>query len=216
MLPWLQSFLRSSIGKKASMAVSGLLLVGFLIAHLAGNLTLFADGNGQAFDAYAAQLRSLGPLLLAAELGLLALFLTHIAFAAWTTWQNRRARSSRYALPASHGGRTFASGTMPLTGLVVLFFLVVHLVHFRFDAAFAEGPAALVRATLSQPLPAAIYLLGALALTIHLVHAIPSALQTLGWHHPRWTPVLARTGLVLAVVLGLGFASFPVYALLRW
>ncbi|QDU67547.1 succinate dehydrogenase cytochrome b subunit [Engelhardtia mirabilis] len=216
MVTWLQTFVRSSVGKKACMAISGLLLVGFLVAHLAGNLTLFLPDDGAAFDAYAQKLHDLGPLLYVAEVGLLALFVVHIAFAAWTTIGNRKARTSRYAVQPDHGERTVASSTMPITGLIVLLFLIVHLIHFRLDERFEQGPFDLVEGTLAGPIAALIYIVGVLALTLHLTHAIGSALQTLGVNHPRWSPLLRRAGVGLALILGLGFLSIPIYALIAW
>ncbi len=213
---WLAQFFRSSIGKKYLMAITGLLLVGFLVVHLAGNFLLYV-GDGAKFTAYARGLHDLGPLLWLAELGLVALFGLHIGFAVRTILDNRKARPQRYAVANSRGAKTFASATMPLTGAVVLFFVLVHLWHFRLDDAFkGDDPAGLVRDTLASPLVALIYLVGVGALTVHLSHAIQSALQTLGLDHPNFTPIRAKLGIGLAVALGLGFASFPVYALIAW
>lgn len=216
MVAWVEPFLQSSIGKKVSMAVTGLALVGFLVAHLAGNLLLFKPDDGAAFDAYAQQLHDLGPLLYVAEVGLLGLFGLHIAFAVWTTIGNRKARESRYAIAPDHGERSLASSSMPITGVIVLLFLIVHMFHFRLDGRFKDGPFELVASTLSSPLAALIYIAGVLALTLHLSHAIGSAFQTLGMNHPRWTPLLRRAGVTVALVLGLGFLSIPIYALVAW
>jgi succinate dehydrogenase / fumarate reductase cytochrome b subunit len=230
---WFQTLLTSSIGTKVSMALTGLLLVGFLIAHLAGNLLLLRDDGGAAFDAYAQKLHDLGPLLLVAEVGLVALFGAHIALGVRTALENRRARTSRYAVDASHGGKSFASATMPISGAVVFVFLVIHLINFRFDDRFKQGlaerlspadagsgglvgAAGFVADSLAAPLLAVVYMVGVAALTLHLSHAIQSALQTLGANHPRWTPLLRRGGLALSLVLGLGFLSIPLVALMRW
>jgi succinate dehydrogenase / fumarate reductase, cytochrome b subunit len=198
------------------MAVTGLLLTGFLVTHLAGNLTLFADSDGARFTAYAEGLAALGPLVWAAEAGLLALFLLHIGFAAQTVIDNRRARPRRYAVEASRGRKTFASSTMWITGAIVLLFLIVHIWHFRLDSAFRGSPAGVVKSTLASPVAAGIYLVGIAALTLHLSHAIQSALQTFGLNHPRWDSVRRRASLTLALVLGVGFAAFPIYALIAW
>jgi succinate dehydrogenase / fumarate reductase, cytochrome b subunit len=224
MLRWLGSFLASSIGKKALTALTGLLLVGFVVAHLAGNLLLLKGDQGRAFELYAQKLHDLGPLLIVAELGLLALFGTHIAFALRATLQNRRVRNQPYAHSPGHGGRTFASASMPLTGSFLLLFLVVHLVNFRFDDEFKQrfaedrggaGASAQVLESLSDPLLAGVYLLAFLALGLHLSHGIQSALQTLGAHHPRYTPVLRRIGFALAGLLALGFSAISAYAFWR-
>ncbi len=227
MLNWLGSYAVSSIGKKVTMALSGLALVGFLVTHLSGNLLLYKGDDGRAFELYAQKLHDLGPLLLVAEFGLIALFGAHIFLAARTTLENRRARTSRYAVATNHGERTFASSSMPITGLVILLFLIVHLINFRFDSAFKDkfahgegavegvGSANMVWSQLAGPVEALLYLVGVIALTIHLVHAIPSALQTLGVSHPHLNPWLRKLGIGLALLLGLGFASLPVAALVR-
>ena len=107
-------FLGSTIGKKIAMSLSGLLLTGFLIAHLAGNLLFFKDAEHAAFDSYAHTLEA-NPLLPVAEVGLLLLFLTHLFLAFATTRANREARKTRYAVQASRGERTIASSSMLIT-----------------------------------------------------------------------------------------------------
>lgn len=224
MLSWIGRYLNSSIGKKTNMAISGLLLVGFLIAHLSGNLLLTAGDEGAKFDGYAQKLHDLGPLLYVAEMILLGLFVVHIGFGLRATWENRRARPGKYAVNASHGERTFASSTMAITGLIVLVFMVLHLIDFRFDSDFKGlfkgdnhgiGAADFVLAELAEPVHAVIYLVGVLALTIHLSHAIQSAFQTLGLRHPNLFGPLRVAALGLTIVLGLGFAALPIFALLQ-
>ncbi len=204
----------SSIGKKAVMAVSGLLLIGFLIAHLAGNLLIFSGQQGTAFDEYAAKLES-NPLLPVIEVGLFVVFATHIVMALRVSSENRQARGQGYAVRSSMGERTLASASMLVTGVVVLVFLIVHLVDFRIGKRYmdpANGSlAALVKRRLHEPLGAAVYLAGVTALGIHLRHAFRSALQTLGVNHPALNPLLVRLGWALAILLGLGFASFPIF-----
>lgn len=214
----LQAFLRSSIGKKSLMAVTGLLLIGFLIAHVAGNLTLYADSDGKAMASYAQKLADLGPLLWLMEIGLLVLFVVHIALGMRTAMANRDARPSRYKDAAPKGRRSPASITMIATGVVVLVFLVIHLVDFRLAEGVAAHPepatlAQAVVARLSTPLGAGIYFVGMIALGVHLWHAFQSALQTLGWRHPAYETLIVRTGVTLAVVIAGLFATFPVLCL---
>ena len=210
MLSWIGRFLTSSIGKKTFMALTGLGLVGFLVVHLAGNLTLF--GSDTAFNAYSAKLESYGVLLTAAEIGLAGLFAVHVASALRLSRENRAARPVGYALRATMGERTIGSASMLVTGLVVGVFVVVHVLDFRIPklAGEIDDLAAAVRARLSSPLGALIYLVGVGALGLHLSHAIQSAFQTLGVNHPRWTPLLRSLARALALILTLGFASFPI------
>jgi succinate dehydrogenase / fumarate reductase cytochrome b subunit len=203
--------LASSLGKKAVMAATGLLLVGFLIAHLAGNLTLYADRDGAAFDAYCAKLQGFGPLLLVAEVLLALLFGAHVYLGVRLTLENRDARRDGYAFRNSRGRKTLGSSSMFFTGALVLGFLIKHVLDFRFDALFHESPAAAVRASFHQPVTVAIYVVGMAALGLHLSHAFRSAFQSLGIHHPRLVPLLERAGLALAIVLPAGFVSIPLY-----
>ncbi|MBM3991769.1 MAG: succinate dehydrogenase cytochrome b subunit [Planctomycetes bacterium] len=207
------AFLRSSIGKKSLMAVTGLLLILFLCAHVVGNLTLYADSDGAKFNAYAAQLEALGPLKLVAEVGLVALFGVHIALGMRAILENSEARPARYKDLAPKGNRTFASMSMSITGLVVLAFLVLHIVDFRLADFSEQGLAALVVERLSSPLGGTIYFVSMAFLGVHLWHAFQSAIQTLGMRHPSYAPTIALIGRALAVALAVAFASFPVLLL---
>lgn len=196
------------------MALTGLALIGFLFVHLAGNLTLYADDTGEAFREYEHALETKGPLLLVAEVVLLALFVAHIVMGLRVTLQNRAARAEPYRIRASMGKRTAASSTMIVTGLLVGVFLVIHIIDFRMaklmGAERVSDMARAVKERLATPLGAGIYLAGVAALGIHLSHAFKSAFQTLGLSHPRYTPLIEKLGLLVAVLLFLGFASFPV------
>lgn len=224
MLTWLRQTLSSSLGKKYLVAISGLMLVGFLIVHLLGNLNLYVGGSGAAFNHYAHFLTA-NPALPLAEVALAALFVLHIAFAIRVTYQNRGARHSRYAVASSKGKKTLASSSMIFTGLIVLVFLLVHLYDFRIGKETATAAAsygrdaelfdlaAMVRHRLSDPVGAGIYLVGVVVLGIHLSHAIRSSFQTLGVNHPHLNTLIVRGGIGLAVLIALGFASFPIYFL---
>lgn len=191
------------------MSVSGLLLVGFLFAHLAGNLLFFKDSEHAAFDSYAHTLES-NPLLPLAEFGLLLIFLTHLFLAFLTTRVNREARKTRYAVQASLGKRTLASSSMLITGLIVLAFVVVHLLDFRFRERAADGLAGMLTRRLSEPIGAGIYVIGVAALGLHLTHAVRSALQSVGANHPRYNNLIQRGGVLVALVIFLGFSAFPI------
>ena len=195
------------------MAATGLLLVGFLVIHLAGNLLLFADDTGATFDAYAKQYHDRPALLYTAEVLLVALFWCHIYLAFRTTLDNREARQRGYAIRQSLGKRTIASASMFVTGAIVLGFLIVHLLDFRLNPDSEQGLARLVRARLTSPLGISIYAVALLALGLHLSHGVRSALQTLGVNHPRFNPVLSKAALALAVILFLGFLSIPLLLL---
>ncbi len=212
MFTWLGRFLSTSVGKKTVMAITGLSLVGFLVVHLLGNLNLWTGGD-EGFNGYAEHLESLGWLLSVAEVGLLAIFIVHAVLALKITAENRAARPTRYAHRATMGGTTPGSATMLITGLILLVFIIIHVIDFRVPALRGEieDLAVVVRARLGTPLGAGIYLVGVLAMGLHLSHAIQSAFQSLGLAHPRWTPIVRVGGRVVAVLVPLGFATFPLF-----
>lgn len=209
MLHRLGRFLRSSIGRKFLMSLTGAALMGFVLVHLLGNLTLFADSSGEVFDSYAHAIES-NPLLPLAEIGLAVLFVVHIALGIRLALDNRDARPARYKELQAHGGRTLASLTMPVTGVLVLIFLVVHLLDFRLAERDPDGLAAMVVTRLESPLAALVYGAGVLALGVHLWHAFQSAFQSLGLFHPRYRDLIRNAGRAFAVLVAVGFAAFPV------
>lgn len=220
--------LSSSVGQKFLMAVSGLSLVAFLVVHLGGNLQLYA---GEAvFNAYAEKLHSLGPLLAAAEIGLFATFALHIGLAISTSSMNRLARKSDYAMKQTKQGLFVlpsggASAWMMLTGILIGIFLVVHIIDMKlkkgfdvdYSAAMVDGVPTnsyqSVKAVLSHPVHAAIYIVCLVALGIHLSHGVRSSFQTLGLNHRNWNFVFKVVGISTAWLIAGGFISLVVWAL---
>lgn len=217
--------LRSSVGKKLLNGLTGVLLLLFIVAHLAGNLTIFVGKD--ALNAYAAATHSLGALLIVAELGLVVLFLAH-AVSAISVWlDNRRARKSGYVMKKSKGAaskQTLASRTMIVTGIVLLVFLVVHLWQFRFGPAYMttlpghEGEVwdlhRIVVETFKQPVWVAIYVAVMVLLGFHLRHGFWSAFQSIGALNPKVRPIAFSAGLVFALVIAIGFLLLPVFVYL--
>jgi succinate dehydrogenase / fumarate reductase cytochrome b subunit len=219
--PW------SSVGKKLLNGLTGVLLLVFIVGHLAGNLTIFAGKD--ALNGYAAVTHSLGGLLIAVELGLGAVFLLH-AVSAIVVWRdNRRARQARYAVTRSKGAaskQTIASRTMIWTGIVLLVFLVIHLWQFRFGPGEAQGYVAdlngrevwdlhrIVVETFQQPAWVAFYMGVMVLLGFHLRHGFWSAFQSIGALGPRVRPFAFSAGLVFALVIAVGFFVLPLYVYL--
>jgi len=216
MLRWIGNALASSVGRKLVVGLSGLLLVAFLVEHLIGNVTLYVDSSGEAFNAYVHFLKQFGSLLYVAELALALLFACHIVLAIRLSLENRQARLQRYVVRNNRGAQTFGSVSMFVTGALILGYLLKHLWDFRFDARFDEDPAALVKATLSQPLHGLVYVAASVLVGIHLSHGFRSAFQSLGISHPKLDPLLVVVGRGLAGLFALGFASFPLYYLFIW
>lgn len=216
---WLGNALASSVGKKTVMGLTGLLLVGFLLEHLYGNLGLmppFGDDHGERFTEYRDGLHSFGIWLNFAEVGLAALFLCHAYLGIRLSLENREARKQGYAVRNDRGAKTFGSGSMFITGALLLGYLIKHITDFRLNDEYQEAPFETIAATLSQPGNALIYVVAMLVLALHLSHGFQSAFQSLGFNHPRWTPILRVTGYALALAFAGGFALIPLYYLLVW
>ncbi|MCA9056920.1 MAG: succinate dehydrogenase cytochrome b subunit [Planctomycetaceae bacterium] len=234
-IPGCRSIVRAcstSVGQKILMALTGLSLCGFLIAHLGGNLLLFA--GEEKFNHYAETLHSYGPLLAVAETGLFGMFLLHIGLAISTTAMNKAARGTDYREKASKQGVFVMPGGafswMVVTGVVVAFFLVLHLTDLKFKAnplvdypevAAAEtaesheghNEYAAVRAVLKNPINTVAYAVALIALGIHLSHGVRSALQTLGVNHRRWNVLLDIVSRVFGWAIAAGFLSIVVWAM---
>ena len=214
----------STIGKKFVIAVTGLLLCGFLVVHLVGNLLLYVGPT--AYNDYAHALHENDALLKVGEVGLVALFLTHLMLAIRISFENRAARKVRYRLNESkienRQSPFHPENFMLISGLFVLGFLVLHLVDFTFllrtDIAYSnyEGnEAAKADAILSTPLTQIVYAIGCALLGLHLAHGFSSAFQSLGMNHPQYESLLKWIGVIFAVVIAVGFVSFPIVYFLR-
>ena len=199
------TFLSSPIGKKMGMALTGLILYGFLVGHLLGNLLLLKDDGGRSFNAYSDFLIN-HPLLIPAEIFLVVVFALHLFLAISVTRDNRRARPVGYQTTQSAGGRSFASHTMIYSGVVILVFLVLHLKTFKYGDK-PSGLYDLVLATFQQTGYLIWYAVAMLVLGFHLWHAFHSAFQTLSIRSDK----VKSLGLVLCLFLALGFGFLPVY-----
>lgn len=209
---WLCDFWRSSIGGKVTMAVTGLLLFGFVIAHLLGNLQLFAGPD--KINAYAKMLHDLGPLLWVARIGLLVIFVLHVATAIRLSRANKAARPVAYAKQATMQA-TMASRSMVLSGLSLLAFLGYHLAHFTLGMVgsdFAKKAAgaggfdvyAMVTSGFANPAVVAAYVAFQVVLFLHLSHGLQSFAQTVGIHHGRYTPMIKKLSFLLAAAIAGG------------
>jgi succinate dehydrogenase / fumarate reductase cytochrome b subunit len=192
------------------VALAGLLLCGFLLTHLLGNLFLFV--GPKAFNHYAETLEH-NPLLPLAEIGLVALFVLHIVLSLRARWANMKARPIAYESFEGKGARTPGSRSMAVTGTLVLAFLIVHLKSFRFAAEQMRDTDMyqLVTSAFTSPLYAAFYVIALVGVGLHLSHGFQSAFQTLGLNHPRYTPLIKKAGIAFAILVALGFASMPIY-----
>jgi succinate dehydrogenase / fumarate reductase cytochrome b subunit len=225
-MSWFGDFYRSAVGKKAVMAVSGIILFGFVLGHMIGNLKLYEgfDEHGvRLINSYGLFLRTVGTpavprtgLLWIARSVLLVAVLLHI----WAAWQltlmNRQAR------PAAYSRRdivhtTYASRTMRWGGVIILLFVIYHLLDLTWGQAnpgFVEGDVYHnVVASFSRWWVSAFYIAAQVALGFHLYHGLWSMFLSLGWNHPRFNSWRGGFAHAFAWIITLGNISFPLAVL---
>ena len=216
-MPRTTSFLDASVGKKAVMAVTGLVLFGFVVAHMIGNLTAYI--GPEAMNGYAVWLRELlhGAGLWIARGVLLASVILHVWAAVLLTIENRKARPVGYRQRRWEES-TYASRTMVWSGPILALFIVFHLLHLttgNLHPNFVEGDVYHNFVAGFRVLPVSVFYIAAmLCLGLHLFHGAWSLLQTLGLSHARWNPLRYAVAGTLTAVVVLGNISFPVAVLL--
>ncbi|HUN65832.1 MAG TPA: succinate dehydrogenase cytochrome b subunit [Bacteroidota bacterium] len=209
---------QSSVGKKILMGTTGVCLCIYLIVHLCGNLLLFKNDGGAAFNAYAEILPSL-LFIRVIEILLFAIFLGHMILGTILWLKNRSARPRRYAVNAAGENSPLVSRIMFITGAVVACFLIIHLRQFWAPARFGADKVemyALVKAALGDPVYGSVYIAGMVLLALHLRHGFQSAVQTFGLRNSAYLPLINLIGLLFWVLIPLGFAAMPVYFLLKF
>lgn len=210
----LTEILRSSVGKKFFMAITGLMLLGFLVFHLSGNSTLFFGLD--TFASFVDFLAGTGPFVYLAELILAIIFLSHILLGIVLTFSNWKAREVQYAVKNDRGGQTFASKTMPYTGLILLIFLVIHLLDYTIAKYVAgwDGWQLAVRVSDSFKNVARVsfYVFAVIVLGVHISHGFWSLFQSIGLAHPKYTKTLQTLGKILGILFAVGFAFIPFIA----
>ena len=211
---WLTAALGSSLGKKLMMALTGLAFIGFLAAHLAGNLTVY--GGKAAFNGYAEKLQSLGPLLHVFRAGLITFALVHVLTGLYLFLQNRKARPANYAVHASAGGRTLSSRTMPYTGVIILGFVIFHLFHFTFVDKTGTTIFDMVTSAFKQPLLIVLYIAFMVVVALHVRHGFWSAFQTLGANHPKYMPAISLVSIAAGLAVAAGFGLLPVMVAMKY
>src|SRR5213594_4701427 len=220
---FISDFCHSSVGRKMIVAVTGIILIVFVIGHLLGNLQIFLGPDW--INGYSQHLRDLGPLLWAVRLFLLASVILHIYFTILLAIENRRARPEPY-IDRRYVKATFASRHMVMSGLIVLAFIIYHLAHFtvrvtdrRFGLLKADPLGhydvySMMVYGFQNYYVSGFYVLGLCLLALHLSHGSSSFFQSLGLNDKKLTPRLALAGRIFAWLLFVGYTSIPVTILL--
>jgi len=212
-------FWQTTVGKKAIMAVTGVLLFGYVVAHLLGNLQIYFPP--EKINHYAAFLHSHPALLWAARTTLLFAVGLHI----WSSFQlwllQREARPINYVKKANLNS-TYASRTMLWSGPIILAFVIFHLLHLTFGTvhpggAFDEQNVYNNVVTGFQVWPVSLfYIVAMIMLCYHLYHGLWSMFQSLGFSHPVYTPWLQLFAKIVAIVIAVGNISMPIAVLAGW
>ena len=225
--PFLLDLYSTAVGKKYAMAISGLMLIGFVVVHMVGNLKMYL--GEEDFNHYAEFLRELlvpilprTVLLWLLRFGLLAAAVVHVHAAVSLTRLNREARSVKYQSARDYQVASFASRTMRWTGSVVILFLLWHLADLTWgttnaigtDSTFVRGEAYANVVRSFERVPVAIlYIVANIALGVHLFHGVWSLFQSMGWNNPRFKEWRRHLATAVATIVVVGNVSFPVAVL---
>ena len=220
---FISNFCHSSVGRKMIVAVTGVILIVFIIGHLLGNLQIFL--GPEWINAYSQHLRDLGPILWLIRAFLLASVILHIYFTILLAIENRRARPEAYR-DRNYVKASWASRHMVVSGLVVLAFIIFHLLHFtgrkfnpqfpllKLDPLNRYDVYSMMVYGFQNIYVSIFYIVGLFLLTLHLTHGSSSFFQSLGLNNQRLTPKLAIGGRIFAWLIFIGYTSIPVAVLL--
>lgn len=214
------------------MSLTGLFLISFLVVHLAGNLQLLVNDQGESFNVYA-KFMTTNPLIKFISYGLYAGILLHAVQGLVLWLQNKAARGGkRYAKKVTQavGTNSFAASNMAWLGILILLFLIIHMGDFWFAMKFGSVETVMyegseepvknlfgrVEATFGNPIFVVLYILGMIGLSFHLLHGFQSAFQTLGLNHPKYTPAIKGVGALIAVIVPILFAIIPIFMFFGW
>jgi len=211
--------LGSSIARKQTVAITGFLLIFFIITHLGGNLLIYA--GPAVFNSYAHKLHGLGPLLLIPRTLLFFIFLVHIFVIHILVIQNIKARGGfkRYAIDQAVGNRTLGERIILWSGLYILVFVIFHILDFAM--ADQSGPRSLLYGksyglygmvfnSFRDPVHGFLYIVAMCFLGLHLSHGVQSFIQTCGFR-PRWAHVFQKCSNYFALIMAVSYSSIPVY-----
>jgi succinate dehydrogenase / fumarate reductase, cytochrome b subunit len=221
-MKWIIDLLTSSLGRKVLMSLTGIFLILFLVAHLAGNLQLLHDDGGKAFNIYA-EFMGHNPLIqLIAKVNFFFIFL-HAAVSIFLTIRNRQARGSQRYAVTSGKSSIWSSRNMGILGTIILVFIVIHLTHFWARSHFGEMPMVtydddkeygnlyyVVDFWFQKGWYVGLYVFSMIALGFHLWHGFTSAFQTLGLNHSKYNPLINFVGKTFAIVIPALFAWIPI------
>ncbi len=211
------NFLKSSLGKKIQMGLTGLFLISFLVVHCLLNSFIFFNDGGATFNK-GAFFMATNPLIRIIEIVLFVGLILHAVQALVLTMQNNKARPVKYAVNNGSANSKWYSRSMGILGSLLLMFLIIHLSHFWVDTKVAQLNGKInehntyleILEVFHNPINVIIYLLGIISLCYHLMHGFQSSFQTLGWNHPKYTPAIKLIGFWFSIIVSVLFAAMPI------
>lgn len=210
-------YFSSAIGRKKVMGVSGLVWSLFVLTHMAANMLILF--SAEAYNKYSHLLIS-NPLLPIAELALVVFLAMHVIDGLWLTYENRKARPQKYAMPTNGTKKArFQSKFMAFHGTLLLVFIITHLITFKYgthytvvyDGVEMRDLHRLVIEVFQNPMYVFWYAVSMIAVGLHLSHGFYSAFASLGIFHSRFSPLLSKFGYLYAFVIAAGYLSQPIY-----
>lgn len=210
------NYFSSTIGRKQMVGVAGLGLSLFVLTHMAGNMLIFV--GEEAYNKYAHALTS-NPLIYVAEAGLISIFLIHLVLAILLTWKNKEAKETKYAVSPKKNTASFASKTMWAQGIIILGFIILHLITFKYgtmyeatyDGVIMRDLFKLMVEVFSSPIYVFSYFAVLLLLGMHLSHGLASSFQTLGLNGEKYDAKIKCISHGYALLVTIGFISQPFY-----
>lgn len=221
-MSWVTKTLSSTLGKKLIMALTGLFLILFLTGHVSGNLLLFKNDGGEAFNIYAKFMTTNPAVKLLSYLTYISI-VGHVIYSILLTRHNKQARPVGYAESKAATNSTWSSRNMGVLGTIILAFLVVHLQGFWAKMHWGEMPMItiegeeyknlflIVSEAFKQEWLVGLYVISMGFLAFHLSHGFASAFQTLGLNHKKYSPAIKAVGQFYCIVVPILFASMPLY-----
>lgn len=215
------NFIRSSVGKKYLMGLSGLVWTGFVAGHMAGNMTIFI--SPEAYNSYGHAITSNKILLYGTEIALVAALITHVFCAISISLSNKKAKgASRGMTPNGSKAANTGSTWMAVQGSVVLAFIILHLATFKYgtyyettvDGVVMRDLARLMIEVFQNPAYIVWYTVSLVLLGVHLSHGVGSIFQSFGLLHPAYQPMIRKVGIGYALVVAGGFLSQPIFVYL--
>ncbi len=203
------------------MGLTGLFLIVFLVVHCGVNALIFMNDGGVLFNE-AAEFMATNILIRTMEIVLFLGILVHIFQGLYLVFENKKARPVQYSMTNGKANSKWYSRSMGLLGTLLLIFLIIHLRHFWYvsrltdelninETLFDE-----MKEVFTIPWVIAVYLLGMISLSYHLMHGFQSAFQTMGWNHKKYTPIIKAIGFWYSIIIPLIFSLMPIAMHLGW